>query len=253
MTYHILNGDMLSGQLKQTTIEGEQIICRECLVVGEVTGHTLAQFWESRARYISSMYNTTAEEYYNKCVRELTQINKLPEGSDICLWFEDDLFCQVNMWFVVSLLRSRPAKDRIFRVFPITHKQADHWQGFGGSDASMLEQAYRSKVLCTTEDMELADALWTAYRTADFEKLRTLSRNSSPCFRHLEAVCQAHIDRFPTDQSLPRPDNEVKDIIAHVSADFKVVFSEFSARLGVYGFGDAQVKDIYDRQIGGTK
>ena len=79
--------------------------------------------------------------------------------------------------------------------------------------------------------------------------MNELSKKQSDCFEYLEGVCQAHIDRFPSDKTLGRPDKVVKEIIDTNSTEFQVVFSEFSDREGIYGFGDLQVKNIYDRQM----
>lgn len=251
MTYHILNGDCLAEQLRQTNIQGQFIVCAECLVDGDLNGDTLSQFWTTRAKYIADTYNTTTENYY-KCVIEFEKIINLPDGSEVCLWFENDLFCQANMWFVLSLLKGQ-TQNKISRVFPIIDNNNDLWKGFGISDAQMLEQAYNSKIQFTDEDISLADNLWDAYKISDFKKLKELSRQHSQCFQYLNEVCQAHIDRFPTDNAMGRPDKTVKEIIENKSKDFQVVFSEFSAQQGIYGFGDLQLKHIYDRQFSGTK
>ena len=53
----------------------------------------------------------------NKLVSEFEKIQNIEEGVDINLWFEDDLFCQVNFWFVISLLSSLNHKNSIFCLF----------------------------------------------------------------------------------------------------------------------------------------
>lgn len=115
------------------------------------------------------------------------------------------------------------------------------------STAQMLELAYKSKVRFTGEDIKLGYNLWNAYRISDFRKLKELSKQQSLCFQYLEEVCQAHIDRFPTDNSIGRPDKTKKEIMENISNDFHKVFSEFSVRQGIYGFGDLQVKNTYNR------
>lgn len=135
------------------------------------------------------------------------------------------------------------------RIFPTVSNIADNWQGFGISNAEMLEQSYSAKVLFKPQDIELGNNLWTAYKGAKLEKLKELSKYQSDCFQHLAEVCQAHIDRFPTENTLGRPERAVKEIIETKSKDFQAVFLEFSNREGIYGFGDLQLKNIYDRQM----
>jgi hypothetical protein len=247
-TYHILNGDCLADQLGQTKINQDFIVCRECLIDGNLTADNSSDFWAIRAKFIADTYNTSTEEYFNRAVKEFEKLKTLPDNSEVCLWFENDLFCQTNMWFVISLLAIQPT-IKLYRVFPTIKNNIDTWKGFGISSAEMLEQSYSSKVLFKSQDIDLGNNLWTAYKSSNFKKLKELSNIQSDCFQYLEEVCQAHIDRFPTDNSLGRPDKTVKEIIETKSTNFEDVFSEFSIRQGIYGFGDLQLKNIYDRQI----
>lgn len=247
-TYHILNGDCLANQLRQTKINQDFIVCRECLIEGNVNADNISDFWKIRANFIADTYKVSTEEYFIKTVNEFEKLHNLPDNSEIYLWFENDLFCQTNMWFVISMLSNNPT-FKIFRIFPIIENYADTWKGFGISNAEMLEQAYTSKILFKPQDIELGNNLWTAYKINDFKKLKKLSKIKSNCFQYLEEVCQAHIDRFPKNDTLGRPEKIIKEIIKTKSANFKDVFSEFSIQQGIYGFGDIQIKNIYDKHF----
>lgn len=245
-TFHILNGDCLAKQLKETKLNQEFIICRECLINGNISADNLSEFWGVRAEFISDTFG--ADDYFQKVVEELTKIQHLPEGSEVCLWFENDLFCQTNMWFVLSLL-SKQSNLKPFRVFPVIENNVDIWKGFGVATSETLEKAYKQRVIFQAQDIELGVKLWEAYQSQDFVKLKKLSKQNSDCFQYLEEVCQAHIDRFPKDNSLGRPESFIKEIIKTQSKDFQKVFTEFSTREAIYGFGDLQVKEIYERLI----
>jgi Domain of unknown function (DUF1835) len=247
-TFHILNGDCLAEQLSQTSINQDFIVCRECLIDGNITANYLTDFWKIRANFITETYGASIEDYFSKSVNELEKLNHLPDNSELCLWFENDLFCQTNMWFVLSLL-SIHTNLQLYRIFPIIENKADIWKGFGIADTKSLELAYSKKVPFKPMDIELGLNLWIAYQNRDFEKLKELSKENSVCFEYLEEVCQAHIDRFPLGKTLGRPDQVVKQIMDTKSKEFSVVFEEFSAQEGIYGFGDLQVKSIYDRVI----
>lgn len=247
-SYHILNGDCLADQLRLTNINQDFIVCRECLIEGNVQASNLSEFWQTRAEFISATYNISQQEYYSKTAGELEKIITLPANYPVCLWFENDLFCQANMWFIISLLANRPG-HKIFRVFPVIENSADAWKGFGISNFEMLEQAYDLKIEFTPKDIALGLNLWTAYQKGDLHAMKELSKTPSSCFQYLEQVCQAHIDRFPLGTTLGKPEKVVKEIIEAGSTDFQAVLSEFSMREGIYGFGDVQLKTLYDRQM----
>lgn len=245
--YHVLNGDCLAEQLRQTTTNPDFIICRECLIDGNVDSNNLNDFWKIRAKFIVESYDATIEDYVERTVKEFEKLSNLPENSEVCLWFENDLFCQVNMWFVLSILPQK-ANLKVFRVFSIS-ENGDIWKGFGNATSAKLKKAYSSKIQFQQKDIDLGIHLWKAYQKNDFEQLKEISKISSNCFEYLEEVCQAQMDRFPKNNSLGKPEQLVKDILKSKSIEFQEVFREFSERAGIYGFGDLQVKSIYERQI----
>ena len=129
MVYHILNGDSLAYSFPEAKIEGEIIVVREALIDGELPGDNLHNFWQSRARYM----RITETEYNNAVVKEFEKIINAPADSTFNLWFEYDLFCQVNMWFVISIINSLSIKKKVYAVkttyLDKTSKQ--FWNGFG--------------------------------------------------------------------------------------------------------------------------
>lgn len=246
--YHVLNGDCLAEQLKQTTVDPNFIVCRECLIEGSVYASNMTDFWNTRTKFITNTYKISEEEYFNKTVNEIAKLNHIPDYSEVCLWFENDLFCQVNMWFTIAILSKYPTL-KICRVFPVIENKADRWKGFGIANAEKLVQAYNTKIQFIPEDIELGENLWKSYQSSDFSRLKELSKQQTNCFEYLETVCRAHIDRFPPDKTLGRPEKVIKEIIDSGITDFHLVFSEFSDREGIYGFGDSQIKNIYDKLI----
>lgn len=244
-TLHVLNGDHLSSQLQEASYFQHQLVMREALLVGPVHGDTLREFWKTRTDFIKSSYGVTVEEYSQKTIREIERLQDIPEGTEICLWFEDDLFCQVNLWFILSLLADKPGL-RVFRLFPSEAPSENRWRGFADASPEELEQAYRTKVLFSNQGMNLGKSLWEAYRKQDWDALKNLSIRPSSCFRNLEEICQAQLDRFPTHQLLGRPEQLIQEILASGIKDFPSLFAEFSKRAGIYGFGDLQVKELFD-------
>lgn len=54
---------------------------------------------------------------------------------------------------------------------------------------------------------------------------------------------------FTGGEQLNRPERVVKEMIDNTSSEFADVFSAFSEKEGIYGFGDLQVRAMYDRLI----
>ncbi|WP_247235464.1 DUF1835 domain-containing protein [Telluribacter sp. SYSU D00476] len=246
-SYHILNGDALLDKFPHAAVPGECIVARECLVVGDVSGASLEEFWESRARFISQTYGESSEGYYQRVVGEFEKMQALPAGSEVNLWFEEDLYCQVNLWFCLSLLRVKASQLNLYIVKPHTLNGQPDWRGFGPMTTEDLAAAYREREVISQHDVELLSQCWQAYKEDNRERLRELSTVHSDAFPYLQTVCEAHLDRFATGGADGRPQQVLRDIISEKQTDdFSTIYAEFFRRAGVYGFGDTQVKQLLD-------
>jgi Domain of unknown function (DUF1835) len=123
---HVLAGDSLAADFKLLNIAGDIIVCHEAFIEGDLEGDMLEELFKTRARFIALAYGEPEEKYHEHVAAEfLKLINH--SAADVCLWFEYELFCQVNMWFVLSLLEA--GEHNVFRVAPVTRTDKDKWLG----------------------------------------------------------------------------------------------------------------------------
>jgi hypothetical protein len=245
MVYHILNGDSLAYSFPEAKIPGELIVAREGLIDGDLSGTTLNEFWEARAKYMGR----SQSEYDHSVVTEFEKIMKAGEDAEFNLWFEYDLFCQVNMWFVISIINSLSASRKVFAVYTTYLDRSDKqfWNGFGPATAATLIHSFADRILLDQSDLEFGQDLWEAYKNADLSELSRLSTRQSTSFPYIKEVIQAHLERFPKEGGKGRPERVLEDITQNVSTDFQTVFREFWKRESIYGFGDIQLKHLYDK------
>lgn len=238
--YHILNGDALREQFPKE-IDGELIVMRECLVEGDVNGDDLAQFLQTRARFISQNFTKSNEQdYYEKTVAEFEKIRAIPKNTEICLWFEDDLFCQVNFWFVVSLLHTTHP-EKLSLVRPLKHS----FYGFGGLNKGELIDIYHNRKPLTK--IAKINELWQSYKQNDTDNLLLIANELKTSYPFILPAVNAHVERFPVGEKLGRPKETLLSIMKELKTDeFSPVFKEFCKREPIYGFGDSQVKRLFD-------
>lgn len=242
--YHILNGDSLKQQFP-TIITGELIIARECLVDGNVAGSSLDELFRTRAQFISNNYEGYKEQdYYEKTVPEFQKANSIHEEADINLWFEDDLFCQVNFWFTVHLLNQSDKKNPIFLIRPDQHSQ----HGFGGLKSSELVSIYKNRVLLT--ELDKISRLWELYQNDKTEELLKTAEELKNNYPFILWAVKAHIERIPSKGNLGRPIESILQIIKDLKTkEFGPIFKEFNKRESIYGFGDLQVKRLFNEVL----
>lgn len=243
--YHILNGDALKKQFPKT-LEGEVIVTRECLVDGNVEGETLDDLFKTRAHFISQNYAGYNEtDYFEKTIPEFYKITDIQDNTEINLWFEDDLFCQVNFWFVCSLLNNYQKNNSIHLIRPKKHSQ----YGFGGLNTAELIEIYKKRTQITKLD-EIAN-LWTCYQKEDLNNILKIAVQLQDRYPFILRAVKAHIDRIPANGNPGRPTIALLEIMKDLKTrEFVIVFKEFCKRESIYGFGDLQVKRLFDQIIG---
>ncbi len=238
--YHILNGDSLKDQFPKK-INGEIIVARECLVDGNVKGDNIEEFFHSRAEFIASYEGYTEQDYYDKTVPEFQKMQGVIDNAEVNFWFEDDLFCQVNFWFVLNLLWNSSQNKTIYLIRPKAHNQ----YGFGGLNEMELQTVYEERTLLTSLDK--LSCLWKYYQNEDFDNLIKTASELESDYPFILTAVKAHLDRIPSEGNLGKPSESLIQIMKDLNTDqFNLVFREFCNRESNYGFGDLQVKRLFD-------
>lgn len=242
MYYHILNGDALKYQFPKQ-IEGQVIVARECLMDGDVSGDTLDDFFNTRANFISSDFGESKQAYFDKTVSQFNAIINLPFDAEIILWFEQDLFCQVNLWFVCSLLATK--SNKIYLVLPKAHTK----YSFGNMNHDELIAVFNTRTTITGQLQQNFAHLWYGYKANNWKELAYQAQNIRDVFPFVKDAVEAHFERYPNNGQLGRPEKTLQNIINQYGTDFKTVFKVFNDIEGVYGFGDVQVKKMFDKLV----
>lgn len=236
--YHILNGDALGDRFPKSL--GQNILVfRECLIEGPVQANSIESFFQNRAAHISTTYpGFSVADYYSDTVHQLNQLSSVTPTMPIYLWFEEDLFCQTNFWFLVDYMQQRGMRSPLYWTRPPGHTQ---W-GFGGLSDTALEQAFQNSL--NLKNPNQFSKLWTAYQENDLESMIELAQNLEGVF----PAVQAHVDRYPDAPQIPRPQQAILDIYKELQTDdFAVLFRAFCDRQSIYGFGDLQFKRLLDQ------
>ncbi len=239
MTYHVLPGDSLVEEFRKTKIAGDVIVCRECMITGDVSGETLDELFDRRANFLLVNYGTDEIEYHEKVADELSKLIDLPSDTEVNLWFEYELFCQTNYWFCLYLLAQTQAV--VYRVEPSVREPHEIWKGFGGLGDKELKTCFNQRRSLTSNDLRLGVDLWAAYSAGDHRRLKELGAIVSPCFPMLSEVVDAEIEKGS------KPAEILREIRGRGVKEFDEIFVEFTKRAGVYGLGDTQVAAILDQ------
>ncbi len=239
--FHILNGDALLAQFP-ANIAGNKIIMRECLVDGPVIGKDLQDFISKRALFMQENYSTPIEEYIEKSVPELSKMILLKPQHEVNLWFEDDLFCQANFWFICGILK-RNKIQKAYWIRPENNLQ----YGFGGLSTEELEKAHSVRTELGSIEIKILAQLWEDFRKKDLVALRKSIPWLPKTIKHIGPAITAEIARHDAGNQFGRPGVFIQKMLNdNPAVSFTDVFQSFRSELSIYGFGDLQVKHIYE-------
>jgi hypothetical protein len=240
---HILNGDALVESFKQFNIKGDYIVWRECLFEGPIfNAKTEIDLANIRAEYISNTYGENEAHYMKDFNNFFNKLKCINEYSEVTLWFDYDLFCQVNLMYLLKVIAGYKYDIPIGLVLPKDDGKNKIYKGFGRLTGEQLQELFECRKSLSKEDLHAAEKFWNAYSSTkplQFEWLLNNTNNTFPFFR--EAL-QAHIERFP---SMENGVNSIEQIILNsveegINDKFKImerVWKEAS----IYGLGDLQI------------
>lgn len=241
MVYHILNGDALAEKFPTAKLTGEIVVIREAFMDGPLSTNFDDAYWERRSAFITNEFGADAEDYREQFLNQLQILDSIQEADELCLWFEDDLFCILNMLFVLYYVKDKTIAG-CYRIFPLADNTK--WSGFGRTKPEELPLFYDHKKSFDGDELLLAWELWEAVVNNDRDRMKLLSFSDTSCFRFLSEVMQAHMDRYPRDGSLGRPYKTLRDVLDSGKTNFYEIYEAFMEKEGIYGFGDVQVLNM---------
>lgn len=128
-------------------------------VEGPLKANSWENFFHLRASYLEKTYAIPFDEYQKKSVTEFEKIQHIPDHSEVYLWFDYDLYCFVNLLFIVQLI-SQNKTLKLFLVRPLRARGFRIWRGFDRHSKADLMQSYSQKISLKTSDLNTFFRLW---------------------------------------------------------------------------------------------
>lgn len=241
-TLHITNGDGFTEVLKTLNISGDIITWREMLCEGKTTHEVGSEsFWRQRYEYLNRAYKVTKDTFINRTLKEYRNLCNQKSQEDIVLWFNKDLFCQINMIAVLSWIKKNRANANIYLIGSAVEKDSVT-APLSSMDKTALEKLYREKLLLNKDDIEFGDYVWQLYCENSPIRIQSAIKQNNSQLQYLNNVIQTHLHRFPSlKNGLNELENKMLSKALH--QDIKTKDQLVEAMLqdpGYYGYGDIQ-------------
>ena len=241
---HITNGDSTTSYLKKLHFSGDFITWREMLCEGKTTTDIGSEtFWKNRFSFLNSSYKISKRKFIDYTLKEYRSLCSKKESNEIVLWFEYDLFCQINMIAVISWLKKYRKGYHISLVCSGKVNDSRKLKGLSELNENQIHQHYKNRIDLTQDDIEYADYIWQLYCSDSPLRLETVyKQNTSSPFYYLVAALEAHLLRFPSIKNgLNKIENRVLQTANSNNLTSKnQLIGELLKNQETFGFGDIQ-------------
>ncbi|CAM1364460.1 conserved hypothetical protein [Tenacibaculum sediminilitoris] len=241
---HITNGDLTTQRLQKLNIEGDIITWREMLCEGKTSVDVGSEdFWKTRFDFFKTTYKVTKKKFIDYTLKEYRNLCNQKQQEEIVLWFEYDLFCQINMLAVISWLKRYRKNHKISLVTSGKVDNSKKLYGLGELSDNQLKKHFKNKIELSQDDIEYADYIWQLYCSDSPLPLENAHKfNPKSPFVYLESAIKAHLLRFPSiENGLNHLENNILKIAnEHTFANQDEFIANLLTHQENYGFGDIQ-------------
>jgi len=240
-----MNLKHILSTMRESNIAGDCIVFRELLCEGPISKHIGSDnFWNLRSTYFESELNVNRPNYLNKVIKELTKIEDLSNYDEAVLWFEYDLFCQVNLIALCSYLLKHYSNDINYSLICVgKNQQSENLLTLADYSPKEYQKLYKERVKLTYDDLLFTKECWEKYVTNDLQELKEFNFNKNNKFTYLQLAMDQHLKRFSDSITLNQIDGKLLEVIHNNVFTERDIIKElliWQKKETVYGFGDLQ-------------
>jgi len=240
---HIFNGQSTLNLFNETNLIGDQCIWDEILSDGPVQYQIATEsFWQERAEFISQAFSCDPERY-DTVKNWFEKIRNFRRYKEITLWYEYDLFCQINLMALLSWFYHEHdgQQPKISLICVGNEEGYDRLVGLGQLPSRRFPSLYEARTTLSEANLEYADRVWEAYCNDDPNELQ-FTLVPHPIFIYLSQAIDAHLNRFSNEET---GFNEIEwEILRYVDQNMVRNADDIVRHLlqwqRNYGFGDLQ-------------
>jgi Domain of unknown function (DUF1835) len=246
-TLHVTNGDSTEHTLAQTGLASRILVWRDVLHEGPVPDVPDDELRDVRARFLAG---AGAGDIVRRGFEERDAELASARDGDYVLWFEADLYDQLQLAEILDRLRRLGvAPEQITLISIGEHLGIAHFGGLGELDAQQLaELPERAAVPLTSDALELAAKAWAALRAPDPRGLAAIVAARSPVLRFVPEAFDRLSREYPsTRDGLSLTERRLLVAVADGAANAGEAFVRAAAREARPFLGDTWAFDRLER------
>jgi hypothetical protein len=205
---NITNGDSAAEALSEAGVEGKIISWRDVLHEGPVDSSLpLEELSSQRARFIAERQWDDFAHVSGDFAERDRVLKHLDYFDEVVLWFEDDLYDQLQLIQLLDFFSRGPAKKKTLTLI-----QVDGY--IPPLSAPRLKQLDEKRSRVTPEQLDVARRAWKAFGSDDPSAISRLLDEKTSALPYLASALIRHLEEFPeVGSGLSRSEREAMTVI----------------------------------------
>jgi hypothetical protein len=209
---HVTNGDCTVEILARTGLPGEIVAWADALHDGPVPLLEGDELRAVRARYLGARFEVPEQKVLARLrARDERLARALAGGEPVVLWFEHDLYDQLQL---IQVLDAVGEAEGVELIVVGSFPGRPSFAGLGELDAEELASLWPSRRPLRPEQRGRAARAWAAFRAGDLAALRREAAVADSGLPHLGAALERLLEELPGQDGLPRTERQLLQAVA---------------------------------------
>jgi hypothetical protein len=193
---HVTNGESAGNTLRQTSLGGAVLSWQDVLHEGPVPAGARPELLRTRAAFLSGCgWGSTQAIMSALQRRDRTLLGALRDRRHVVLWFEHDLYDQLQLVDALALASTAGGTPELIVAGSFPGKPS--FRGLGELTAAELETLWPSRVAATPGMLAAAASAWDALRQPDPSALAVLATAGAAELPFLGAALRRLLEELP--------------------------------------------------------
>ena len=200
---NITNGDSAASTLSEAGIAGKIIAWRDVLHEGPVDSSlSLEALSKQRARFISERGWGDFAHVSGDFAERDRVIQHLDYFDEVVLWFEDDLYDQLQLIQLLDFFGRASARNKKLSLIVL--------DGYiPPLSVTKIKELDAARPSVTNEQFRLAERAWKAFGSDNPSAIADMTTENTSALRYLTAAFRRHLEEFPSiENGLSRSERE---------------------------------------------
>jgi hypothetical protein len=246
---HVANGTCTTEIIKAARIPGALSIWADLLYEGPVPGGIAdEELLEIRARYLSGSPDGMPDDPVNDLRRWRSIIEQHDAYDELVLWFEHDLFDQLNLIQILSWIRGRIPSSKVVSLVCIgSFPGRARFKGLGELTPDELASLLETRQAVSDSQYDLAERAWQAFRDSAPLALDELRQSDTSALPFLAAAIQRFLEEYPaTRDGLSRSERRLLQLAQNGPIELLSAFPRMHDDEGAYYITDGSLAELAD-------